>query len=301
MPCGQPHTDSLDNFLPGDVALPFFAYGLFRPGQIAFFRLQEFVERATAHSRVLGDLRVRDGLPLLVESQNGSVTGSLLEFRADDSTTAYGRIAELEPRHQYEWRTIDVDGRSTNVLFGRRPDRGAVPLNDDWDGWQDPLFVEALTVVEETIRGCGHGGGLPNFFRTQMAYMLLWSSIERYASLRHGLGSNVMAKLKAIAGERAFVSALETEVAETPTERRAVVRADDPTRILVLDRQRPTKALEFYYQVRSNMTHRGKGVVHDHDLVHKSLMELLAIFKKMLAAAETEAKQYKEELIRRQR
>lgn len=43
------------------------------------------------------------------------------------------------------------------------------------------------------------------------------------------------------------------------------------------------------YQVRSNIAHRGKGVVHDHDTLAHALDELLPIFRTVLDEAKTEA------------
>jgi hypothetical protein len=50
---------------PTDLTLPFFAYGLFRPGQIAYFQIREYVQEAIAGVEVKGQLRIRDGLPMI--------------------------------------------------------------------------------------------------------------------------------------------------------------------------------------------------------------------------------------------
>lgn len=84
-----------------------------------------------------------------------------------------------------------------------------------------------------------------------------------------------------IAGESAFIQAL----AKCGAEPREVCRADKPTERMILDVNSPDKALDYYYQIRSNLVHRGKGVPHDHDRLEKSLRELLAIFKMTLNAA----------------
>ena len=51
--------------LPSQVELPFFSYGLFRPGQIGFGRLRQFVTSDEAEWHVKGQLLDRDGLPVL--------------------------------------------------------------------------------------------------------------------------------------------------------------------------------------------------------------------------------------------
>jgi hypothetical protein len=72
---------------------------------------------------------------------------------------------------------------------------------------------------------------------------------------------------------------------EHVSERREVFRADDPTGKYILDTNTPEKAVSYYYQIRSNLIHRGKGVVHDHARIEKSLKELLAIFRQVLSEA----------------
>ena len=133
-----------------DPGLPFFAYGLFKPGQLGYFQIREFVKHrpwAVAAGRLL----VRDGLPFLVPDDELTVRRALLGF--SDSGAAYERIVDMEPRHLYRWRTIEVAGRAANVLYGTKPSCGN-PLDwPSWDGWEDPLFTEALTVVKETWEG----------------------------------------------------------------------------------------------------------------------------------------------------
>jgi hypothetical protein len=57
----------------------------------------------------------------------------------------------------------------------------------------------------------------------------------------------------------------------------------------VLDPESPEKAVDYYYQVRSNITHRGKGVGRDYNLLRDSLAELLPIFREVLREAERAA------------
>lgn len=92
-------------------------------------------------------------------------------------------------------------------------------------------------------------------------------------------------KVSQLALEPAFAASLLQHV----KTRREVYRADRPDEKEILDPQSPSKALNYYYQVRSNITHRGKGVVIDHDRVTKSLTELLSMFRDVLKQAENDA------------
>ena len=68
---------------PADVTRPFVAYGIFRLGQLAFFQLRDLVTRVTSSVDVTGELRLRDGLPIIDVERHGRVSGDLLEFRPD--------------------------------------------------------------------------------------------------------------------------------------------------------------------------------------------------------------------------
>ena len=53
-----------------------------------------------------------------------------------------------------------------------------------------------------------------------------------------------------------------------------------------LDVARPEKAADYFYQVRSNLSPRGKGAWSDGEIVRQSLITLLAVFKEMLSSIE---------------
>jgi len=117
----------------------------------------------------------------------------------------------------------------------------------------DPLFVEALDVIEEMLRkNREFHDDLRKLFRLQMAYLLLWSAIERYEGLRYHLGSRVMQKVMRIAEEAIF----RNRVAALPDNGGLwVYRADDPGKKAQFIPSDPKKSLRYYYQIRSNMAH----------------------------------------------
>jgi hypothetical protein len=112
-----------------------------------------------------------------------------------------------------------------------------------------------------------------------MGYLLLWSAIERYCSLRWGFRGGPVQRVRRLADEPLFVRALE----EHAQPGRIVYRADDPgAAARELNPAEPTRAIDFYYQVRSNITHRGKAAHDELWLVESSLSELTAIFRTVL-------------------
>jgi len=269
--------------LPSRLDLPFFAYGLFRPGQLGFLRVRAYVIDAKPSS-VRGDLRIRDGLPIADGSGQGLIHGSVLVFAPGLGLAPYERIVEIEPGSQYVWGSAFADDTECNILWGRSPTKGSIPLEEpDWDGRDDPLFTTALEVVEEALAANSQfAWDLRPMFRLQMAYLLLWSSIERYTSLRYHLGDKAFDKVKQLAGEAEFVRAMKSL---TVAGDRSVQRADRPTDRIRFDPGNPARCIEYYYQLRSNIVHRGKGVVRDHDRIREALTELLPAFKKTLEEA----------------
>lgn len=274
-----------ESVLPADQSLPFFAYGVFKPKQLAYHRIKDFVQKESA-DEIRGVLKLRDGVPILVETERDSraVQGRLICFRKEMVKKPYERISELEPWKLYRWEEKKTkDGIRVNVLYGRRPDRGwdGVEMTK-WDGQGDPFFNEALSEVERIHRETcnpfqdGEHSCLP-LIRLQMAYQLLWSSLERFASLRYHLGKDVMDKINKLGRDPCFAKHLKTHC-----DRIDRVHGTADLQRENLDPNEPEKSIKYYYQLRSNSVHRGKAAVQDFDRVRNSLKELLLITKAML-------------------
>ncbi len=282
--------------LPIDITIPFFAYGIFQPGQIAYFKLEPFVESATK-AEINGNLAIRDGLALYTSGGSNIVDGYALSFKPDCVKTAYEEIAGLEPDHYYKWATISSKGKKYNVLEGKYPGRGGRPIDDkeSLDSWKDPMFTAALAVIKEEIDSAKYDWDFHNFFRLQMAYMLLWSSIERYLTLRYRLGGDrVVDKIKLLDADKMFVTGLKKYVTE---ETQPLYRTDNPKeRDLRLDPANPKRSREYYYQMRSNITHRGKSQVRDYERLKYALETLTFIFQNMLHSAGQEAEAIKRQI-----
>lgn len=277
--------------LPNNPELPLFVYGIFKPGQLGFYQIEDLVEKCTPY-KIPAKLYERDGVPLLKLGGNfGLIQGYIITFVDSGRKEAYLRIVAMEPHNQYKWGTHETsDGSLVNVLIGRRLNKGSHYFEyNDWDGKKDPLFNEALALIDAIcISKFKYSDALHDFsepiyriFHLQMAYMLLWSAIERYGSLKYGLNLRPTEKYKKIADEEAFKVGLRKYV----TEDRIIYRADEPRKAKHLDINDSEKSIDYYYQIRCNSVHRGKSVFKDESLIEKSLMELQSIFKDMLAAS----------------
>jgi len=269
--------------MPEDLSLPFFAYGLFRPGELAFPLIGGGVVGKT-EGRIENTTTVRDGLLLLSESEYGMTEGFVLNFDSESQQSAYEEIAKFEPWSQYRWGTTDaVTDRETvavNVLFGKSPKSGSNDSSDmerSWSGRHDPLFFEAPEVVQELLENAGEykvNDAKPTL-RIQAAYMLLFSAIERFATHRVLLSGDPTKKLDQLAETSEFVEAFEAEVKSKRTVR------DRKHKNVTLDPAFPKKAMKYYYQVRSTAVHKGKVGASDYEILRESTTELLKIFRRV--------------------
>jgi len=287
---------------PANTSLPFFAYGAFRPGELAFLRVQPYVTKAIPLAYTPGHLKVRDGLLLLFKStETSTVTGSILYFDQEHSGSAYAAISELEPERQYEWSTEECKNENVssicNLLIGKHDSNGTVPYAGDFSTLNDPFFCEGLDIVDEFVvnysDSCSIGGNssdFKNFLRLQMAYMLLWSAIERYVTLRYSFGDHVTSKILAMAEEPIFKKRLKEIVKRKDT----LYATNDPRpeKKKTLNPDNANKSLEYYYQVRCNITHRGKAAFTDFDRLLCSLDELRQIFRSCLDESFLQARKF---------
>lgn len=279
---------------PENTMLPFFAYGIFKPGEIAFLRLKPFVTAIQPEGHCKGELLIRDGLLLLNPEKDDHVPGSLLQFTPELSGKAYYRILEIEPDKHYEWSTIDVqipakqEAVKANVLIGVNMPDGCNLLDRPFTSKNDPLFKEAFAIIDDTLAKSSErqdpdepNPHFYNFLHLQMAYMLLWTSIERYVTLRYGLGEGVMSKIIQLRDDEYFCEMLKKHV----NRRDQIFSTIDASKSAKLNKDNAKNSINFYYQVRCNITHRGKAAFEDFDRLRDSLYELGTVFKETLSNA----------------
>jgi hypothetical protein len=72
-------------------SLPFFSYGFFRPGEISFLGIKDYVKNAKP-LKIEGDLVLRDGVTLFKDSKNQMVDGYLISFKPEFENEAYSFI-----------------------------------------------------------------------------------------------------------------------------------------------------------------------------------------------------------------
>ena len=276
-----------NRLIPANPALPFFTYGIFKPGELAHWLLAPHVSKSEPHS-IAGELWIYDGLPFLDPQSNSStsVAGQLLHFSPSTENTAYAQISAHGLQNHYKWSVIQVGTTQANCLVNKLPlGVGRPYMDSEWKGKNDPLFTAAIEVVGDLIlKNQMFKKDLKPLFTLEAAYLLLWSSIERYASWRYYLGRKQASyKVRQLADEPVFKTALSNTVRGI----RVVREAAEPRNKCTLSATDPNKSLKYYYQIRSNLVHQGKSDNDDHDRLLKSASELLSIFREVLKAAFT--------------
>jgi hypothetical protein len=141
---------------PDDPALPFFDYGLLKPGELAFSQVAPYVATSPEPVTVAGTLWLRDGIPLFDPRADGRVAGWLMRFDPARLDDAWSAVSSLEPAEQYKWAVVHTRSGETslvaNVLEGRRLDRGTAAENiAEWSAWRDPAFSEGLDEVARLV------------------------------------------------------------------------------------------------------------------------------------------------------
>ena len=132
--------------------------------------------------------------PILDPTDQSQVKGSLIYFKDNNVIEAYERINHLEPEKHYKWMETKTNKNiKCNYLIGKYLEIGIEensPLDSDypWEGKEDPLFTDALDVIQETLEDNRNVVSFQAMFKLQMAYLLLWSAIERYAHFAITLG-----------------------------------------------------------------------------------------------------------------
>lgn len=268
-----------------DINLPFFAYGIFKPGQLAYSKIKNRVdEESLKNVEVNYGMRLRDGVPILINSKNDfhQTNGFLITFKKGNEKQAYKTISNTLLRKLYKWSTIEIDGKKANVLFGVNPDNGSNYIEDpneriNFDGKNDPLFSKAIELIENNLKSDKNGWKLESFFELQMNYMLLWSAIDRYTSLKYNKKFQKWNRER-FAEEKTFKEGIK----KYTDKRHSPVFSTDDLEIHEFNVDDPLNTLYYYYTFRCNVVHRGKTMIGDYDMLKTATEELLEIFKEVL-------------------
>ena len=278
--------DDDENFLKRG----FFAYGIFKEGQLAHSKIKEYVDHIE-HEEVNREMRLRDGVPFITNQENRHSTtkGHVIFFIEGKEEKAYEIICNTEAKQLYGWGIIEIDENKYNVLFGKNPKKGSSHHCDDneeylnsFDGKRDPYFSEIFPFIRNGLNELFDQEKKVKeneiLFRLQMYYMLLWSAIDRYCSVKYDVTNRQGDYLKALSKDYFFINALDN----TPIRGGRPIFSAKNLSFFKLDKTNPWFCVNYYYTIRSNVVHRGKDKKVKIGELHSSLVELLEIFEKMI-------------------
>lgn len=263
--------------------LPFFAYGIFKPGQLAYSRIEKYVDDdKTYGTEIHYKMLLRDGVPLIEdnECEDYITKGSLIYFKQGTGRDAYEIISNTQLKALYDWREIKVDGKKSNVLIGLSTERGIANDNEEiihnFKGEEDPFFYQAIQLIEKNLereKKEMHWSSFDDFFTLQMNYMLLWSAIERYASLKYDVSKD-----KKVEFAKDNFDIIKTVLRGCVNKKRRVYNSETLW-CNELNPNDPIGAMFYYYTIRFNVVHKGKFLQsRDYDLLKTSLKELFEVF-----------------------
>ena len=274
--------------LPQDLSLPLFVYGSLKPGMPAFESISKLVMDSPESAEVVGTLYLRDGLPLLFLGGSKKIKGYVLKF--DPEKSGYEQVCAFEPKTQYQWTTyVTTNGLRVNLLTGKKIQQGNAVASDfaDWQLKDDPAFGEGLPVVRSVMNEIIANKQWTlweKFFRSQMAYLLLWSIVERMATLCIGTNVNPNKRVNMLHSLKGMDALIEKHV----KRRDWVSESRNPNKTIELNSKNPSLSFRYYYQVRSNLSHRGKAVPNELEKVEGSLPELLNITEDYLRSLQNQ-------------
>ena len=224
---------------------------------------------------------MRDGVPLITPPKGKShnnTAGYLIYFNDEEcANKAYDIISKTHYEKLYKWEQIKVGENKSNALMGINPEMGSYTNGSvgNYNGQEDPYFKEAIEVVENELNDEDkRWDNINDFFKLQMSYLLLWTVIERYCSLKY---NKTTSKINQLSKEDTFKKSLKKHI----TSKRTVYSAED-LRNYTLDCEEPYDSIHYYYTIRCNVAHRGKALHNDDKIIRQSLKELLEIFKDIL-------------------
>lgn len=290
--------------VPENMNLPFFAYGFFKPNELAYNQIRPYSDGQAEEACVYGRFYEKDGAPILRldnrKNERNKVIGAVIRFIRSKQEMAYKVICDMEPSELYCWESIMVckngEEVEVNILVYAGDDtvNGAVPGAEpmkgyiaDWRCREDPLMGEGMNylrqkyfnVLVESRRGTQNRfptlseNFYENLFQMQMAYVFLWTIIDRYKSLKYGLD------LKSGEGNRKFADDSHWQEAIKQIKFLLGIK---PIYLLEggISSQRTSlkkNLMGRFYDIRCNAVHRGKVVPKDAMISTKAFLLLYPI------------------------
>lgn len=290
--------------VPTNTNLPFFAYGFFKPHELAYNQIKEYCEGPAEEANVYGHFYEKDGAPILRlddrKNKQNKVFGAIIKFARSKQEKAYKRISDMEPSELYRWTTVIVCKKEeeveVNILVYAGDDTvngtvpGAEPMKGyiaDWRCREDPLMGEGMNYLRNryfhVLVKCQQDvkNGIPrlsenfyeNLFQMQMAYVFLWTIIDRYKSLKYGLDLKIGEGNRKLADDSYWQEAIKQVKALLGIKPIYLLEGGISSQGNSLKKN----LMGRFYDIRCNAVHRGKVVPKDAMISTKAFLLLYPI------------------------
>lgn len=290
---------------PENPDLPFFTYGLFKPNQLSYSRIKDFIYKGkTKEMMVKGYIRHANGMPILFLNKKSdyNVLGNVYYFKKADKKKAYERIGYGKHMNIYKWKEVDLGDISANALVSSTPGkvrRSNIIEQDmqyiiheydekekhihNYDWRLDPLYFETLSyihyLIKETVQF--DFNKYSKLIKTQMLYTSLWTVLDRFLTFKYGCTKKE--NVKSLSKEDYFKDIIDDVLnMKDKSYYYSEILSAENLCYQKFDKENPEKVALFYYYLRNNVVHSGKLFVSENDLLFEALEDLLEIFGRVL-------------------
>lgn len=290
--------------VPENMNLPFFAYGFFKPHELAYNQIKEYCDGSAEEAYVYGLFYEKDGVPILktddIENKGRVVMGAVIKFYRWKKEKAYKVISDMEPSNLYRWKEViashDRKSMLVNILVYAGDDTadGTIPgaecIDERVSYWvcrDDPLMGAGMNYLRETYfqplaeyhRGTRKSvpmfsqGFWGKIFQMQMAYVFFWTILDRYKSLKYGLGIGISRGNGKLAKDKHWQDAVQQIEGILQTDSLDLITKG----INSLKNNLEDTLIDRFYSIRCNAVHRGKAVNDDKAILTQAFMLLYPI------------------------
>ena len=296
--------------LPENINLPFVAYGIFRPGDISFSFLKDYLEVDPINESIIGDIRIRDGVLIFsnkdVDSKKEKIDVYILKFKEEQSKTAYKYICQKEPDNLYEWGEIFVGGKLCNVLHAKDIKHGSYDFGGEAANYytiENKYWKEVLKLVEKELNEISNFNKETNilnqgykvnfeyqyFLKIQQLYILQWTEFERFAYFCYPQanpmfrGDSIFKMINTIGLNNYFDFELRDDKIYNIKDLKVHHKLNENNRL----------GFSYYNALRNNIVHSGKTFLADFPKLVKGLNEIHIIVKRLIEDSEKECNEIK--------